>query len=117
MVNSQSSRCSMKLHIVVMPQRGRFQGFGTQRPDWKKKKKLCYRTLFPLMRWQQDGEEKAVERDTSTQTPAPGIRLMESRITTVRFRTGKTLGTWITDAGPCWMTNQMQPCGTFSFFF
>lgn len=36
-VNSQSSRCSMKLHVVVMPQRGLFQGFGTQRPDRKKK--------------------------------------------------------------------------------
>lgn len=31
------SRCCMKLHIVVMPQRGLFQGFGTQGPDWKKK--------------------------------------------------------------------------------
>lgn len=38
----------MKLHIVVMPQRGLFQGFGTQGPDWKKQKqKLCYGPWIP----------------------------------------------------------------------
>lgn len=47
----------MKLHIVVMPQRGLFQGFGTQRPDWKKKK----------------------GRDTSTPLPTPGMKTSECR--------------------------------------
>lgn len=27
----------MKLQVVSMPQRGLFQGFGKQGPDWKKK--------------------------------------------------------------------------------
>lgn len=48
----------MKLHIVVMPQRGLFQGFGTQCPDWKKKALLWALDSPadpPPLPWQQGG--------------------------------------------------------------
>lgn len=95
-VNSQSSRCSMKLHIVVMPQRGLFQGFGTQCRDWKKK--LCYGPWFPPQTLLRGGGVGGVGGRAGGRSevhphhrPVPGITLanQESRMTTVHFRIGE----------------------------
>ncbi|MEQ2247401.1 hypothetical protein ILYODFUR_008988 [Ilyodon furcidens] len=82
----------MKLHIVIMPQRGLFQGFGTQCPD---RKKFCHGPLVPpspnlnlrhhdAVGWER---EQTLWQGTSTPPPVPGIRLTsESQMTTVHFR-------------------------------
>ncbi len=83
----------MKLHIVVMPQRGLFQGFGTQCPDWKKK--LCYGPWFPRQPssvavaagW---GRGEAVARYIHTTAHSwDQTSESESRMTTVHFRIGE----------------------------
>lgn len=79
----------MKLHIVVMPQRGLLQGFGTQCPDWKKK--LCYGPQVPRETLLRQG---AVGGSSKVQPPPrlfPGIKTSESEswITTVHLRIGE----------------------------
>lgn len=81
----------MKLHIVIMPQRGLFQGFGTQRPDWKKK--LCYGPTGdpPPSPWRQGGGGgEAVARYIHTTARSWDLTgESESRMTTVHFRIGE----------------------------
>lgn len=80
----------MKLHIVVMPQRGLFQGFGTQCPDWKKK--LCYGPRFPLatlFRCRGGGGEAVARYSRTTARSLDQTSEPESRMTTVHFRIGE----------------------------
>lgn len=86
----------MKLHIVVMPQRGLFQGFGTQRPDWKEEKNKTKKALL----WALD---QAVARFSSwDHAEFRGGRLQYTPAM------GKTLGTE-SQVQVRWTTNQMQP--------
>lgn len=74
--------CRMKLHIVVMPQRGLFQGFGTHGPDWEEEEEDKKNALL----WALGGGS------------APGVlgggRLQHPSAV------GKTLGTRSTGAEP-----------------